>query len=189
MVIYRIRPMRHARSIWSWRRSPSTGACAIAKSSAKLQSAAVRRGQGQPAREARQLARLLAHVKSEGTREVQVQRYKGLGEMNAEQLWETTMNAETRTLLKVSVEDLVQTRTDLLDADGRGRGEPPQVYRRERARRSQSGRLEQVRTLIYSGGSFRRWSCPRSEYSGTHVRTIMCWWARAPNLVKPRKSV
>jgi DNA gyrase subunit B len=51
---------------------------------------------------------LLAHIKNEGTREVNVQRYKGLGEMNAEQLWETTMNAETRTLLKVSVEDLVQ---------------------------------------------------------------------------------
>jgi DNA gyrase subunit B len=50
---------------------------------------------------------LLAHIKNEGTREVNVQRYKGLGEMNAEQLWETTMNAETRTLLRVSVEDLV----------------------------------------------------------------------------------
>ncbi len=52
---------------------------------------------------------MLAHVKNEGTREVNVQRYKGLGEMNAEQLWETTMNIETRTLLKVSLEDLVQT--------------------------------------------------------------------------------
>jgi DNA gyrase subunit B len=52
---------------------------------------------------------LLAFVKGEGTREVNVQRYKGLGEMNAEQLWETTMNAETRTLLKVSLEDLVQS--------------------------------------------------------------------------------
>jgi DNA gyrase subunit B len=51
---------------------------------------------------------LLGHIKNEGTREVQVQRYKGLGEMNAEQLWSTTMNAETRTLLRVSVEDLVQ---------------------------------------------------------------------------------
>jgi DNA gyrase subunit B len=52
---------------------------------------------------------LLGYVKNEGTREVNVQRYKGLGEMNAEQLWETTMNAESRTLLKISLEDLVQS--------------------------------------------------------------------------------
>jgi DNA gyrase subunit B len=52
---------------------------------------------------------LLAHVKSEGARDVNVQRYKGLGEMNAEQLWETTMDAEKRTLLKVSLEDLVMS--------------------------------------------------------------------------------
>ncbi len=52
---------------------------------------------------------LLEHVKSEGTREVSVQRYKGLGEMNAEQLWSTTMNAETRTLLKVDLQDLAET--------------------------------------------------------------------------------
>ena len=52
---------------------------------------------------------LLATVKSEGTREVNVQRYKGLGEMNAEQLWATTMNAETRTLLQVDLNDFAES--------------------------------------------------------------------------------
>jgi len=54
---------------------------------------------------------LLEQVKSEGMREVSIQRYKGLGEMNAEQLWATTMNAETRTLLKVDLHDLAETET------------------------------------------------------------------------------
>jgi DNA gyrase subunit B len=52
---------------------------------------------------------LLATVKNEGMREVNVQRYKGLGEMNAEQLWATTMNAETRTLLQVDLNDFAES--------------------------------------------------------------------------------
>ncbi|MES1260943.1 MAG: toprim domain-containing protein, partial [Acidobacteriota bacterium] len=52
---------------------------------------------------------LLEHVKAEGKRDASVQRYKGLGEMNAEQLADTTMNPEKRTLLSVRLEDLVAT--------------------------------------------------------------------------------
>ena len=52
---------------------------------------------------------LLSTVKNEGTREVNIQRYKGLGEMNAEQLWSTTMNAESRTLLQVDLKDFAET--------------------------------------------------------------------------------
>ena len=52
---------------------------------------------------------LLEQVKNEGKRDASVQRYKGLGEMNAEQLADTTMNPEKRTLLEVRVEDLVAT--------------------------------------------------------------------------------
>ncbi len=48
-----------------------------------------------------------------------VQRYKGLGEMNASQLWETTMNPETRTLIQVSIEDaaIVERRVTVLMGD------------------------------------------------------------------------
>ena len=52
---------------------------------------------------------LLNYVKTEGKRDSSVQRYKGLGEMNAEQLAETTMNPEKRTLLKVRLEDAVES--------------------------------------------------------------------------------
>jgi DNA gyrase subunit B len=50
---------------------------------------------------------LLTHLLSAARKGIHLQRYKGLGEMNAEQLWETTMNPETRRLVKVTIEDEV----------------------------------------------------------------------------------
>src|SRR5215475_8086543 len=52
---------------------------------------------------------LIDHVMELGKKDLQITRYKGLGEMNPEQLWETTMDPEKRTLLQVQVKDAVDT--------------------------------------------------------------------------------
>ncbi len=61
----------------------------------------------------------LEEAKKKVGRGYNVQRYKGLGEMNADQLWETTMNPETRTLIQVGIEDaaLVEKRVSVLMGD------------------------------------------------------------------------
>jgi DNA gyrase subunit B len=56
---------------------------------------------------------LLRRLESENKTKIDIQRYKGLGEMNAEQLWETTMNAETRTLIQVTVDHIMEEETNV----------------------------------------------------------------------------
>jgi len=54
------------------------------------------------------LKEVLEEIKKEATKGINIQRYKGLGEMNPSQLWESTMNPKTRTLIKVTLEDAVE---------------------------------------------------------------------------------
>ncbi|MCX5702694.1 MAG: DNA topoisomerase (ATP-hydrolyzing) subunit B [Candidatus Omnitrophica bacterium] len=55
------------------------------------------------------LKEVLGYIKEMAVKGMHIQRYKGLGEMNPQQLWETTMDPEKRTILKVTLEDAVET--------------------------------------------------------------------------------
>ncbi|HKT25155.1 MAG TPA: toprim domain-containing protein, partial [Terriglobales bacterium] len=54
---------------------------------------------------------LFEYVLSQGKKDYDVQRYKGLGEMTSTQLWETTMNPDVRSLMQVKLEDIAETET------------------------------------------------------------------------------
>jgi DNA gyrase subunit B len=66
------------------------------------------RAQNAPETELRNAQEVADYVAARGRKGMQVSRYKGLGEMNADQLWETTMNPDGRTLLKVRINDDVR---------------------------------------------------------------------------------
>jgi len=59
-------------------------------------------------KEAFSLKEVLAYIKEVASKGMHIQRYKGLGEMNPQQLWETTMDPEKRTILQVTLEDAVE---------------------------------------------------------------------------------
>ena len=60
---------------------------------------------GEKEAEVTELTEVVDWIEKEAMRGVSIQRYKGLGEMNPEQLWDTTMNPETRSMMQVSIED------------------------------------------------------------------------------------
>jgi DNA gyrase subunit B len=80
------------------------------------------------------LKKVCEEVKKIATKGIHIQRYKGLGEMNPEQLWESTMEPQKRTLIKVTLEDAVEADrifTILMGAQAEPRREFIQTYAHE----------------------------------------------------------
>ncbi len=86
------------------------------------------------ARDERERDRVAKEMK---VKNLTIQRFKGLGEMNAEQLWETTMNPETRTLLRVDIDDAAEAETYFSKLMGE-KVEPRRDWIRAEARKVQN---------------------------------------------------
>ena len=76
---------------------------------------------------------LFEAVTAAGRKGITLQRYKGLGEMNPEQLWETTLDTNARSLLQVKVKEIDEANDHLRQADGRQGRAAPRVHPGQRA--------------------------------------------------------
>jgi len=64
------------------------------------------------------LREVLNYIQDNAKKGMHIQRYKGLGEMNPQQLWETTMDPERRTILQVTLEDIVEAEATFIKLMG-----------------------------------------------------------------------
>ena len=112
--------------------------------------------------EVKALDELLRVVMGQAKDGATLQRYKGLGEMNPEQLWETTMNPETRTLLKVTMEDAVGA-DEIFTVLMGDAVEPRRDFIEKNA-------LDVVQPGRLGGTSFEESHVPRTSDAGSHRR-------------------
>ena len=96
----------------------------------------------QPTSPLHSLDELVDYFIAAGKKGVAINRYKGLGEMNPDQLWETTMDPDSADAAAGARRRSHRSRPDVHDADGRSGRAAPQVHRRQRAGRQEPGRVE-----------------------------------------------